>query len=159
MVRHFTFFVMILATWLLWSGHLDFLPVLFGVISSVFVLFLTRTMKLIDEESWPIELMHKLPTYWLWLVWQIMKSNLDVARRILTPSLPISPRMIELELPLQSDLGRVIYGNSITLTPGTVTTEIGSKTIEVHSLTSESEQELRSGKMAQRIRALESTQR
>ena len=116
-------------------------------------------MKLTDEESWPIGLMHKLPTYWLWLVWQIMKSNLDVARRILTPSLPISPRMIELELPLQSDLGRVIYGNSITLTPGTVTTEMGSKTIEVHSLTSESEQELRSGKMAQRIRALESAQR
>ena len=111
MIRNFTFFVMILATWLLWSGHLDFLPVLFGVISSVFVLFLTRTMKLIDEESWPIELMHKLPPYWLWLVWQIMKSNLDVARRILTPGLPISPRMIELELPLQSDLGRVIYGN------------------------------------------------
>ena len=159
MIRNFTFFIMILATWLLWSGHLDFLPVLFGVISSVFVLFLTRTMKLIDEESWPIELMHKLPPYWLWLVWQIMKSNLDVARRILTPGLPISPRMIELELPLQSDLGRVIYGNSITLTPGTVTTEIGGKTIEVHSLTSESEEELRSGKMAQRIRALESTQR
>ena len=152
-----TFLFVTLATWFLWSGHLDLLPVLFGVASSLFILFLARAMNLIDKESWPIELMHKLPVYWLWLVWQIIKSNIDVAQRILSPGLPISPRMTELDLPLQSDLARVIYGNSITLTPGTVTADIGVDSIEVHSLTAESEQELKSGRMAQRIRALESS--
>lgn len=155
MTRYLTFFLMILATWFLWSGYLEFLPVLFGVISSLLVLFLAKTMKLIDEEGWPIKLLHKLPVYWLWLTWQIIKSNIDVARRILTPSLPISPRIIQLDLPLESDLTRVIYGNSITLTPGTVTTDISAAVIEVHSLTAESEQDLHSGRMARRVRALE----
>ena len=79
----------------------------------------------------------------------------NVAQRILSPSLPIEPRLFELSLSFQSNLGRVVYANSITLTPGTVTTKLSVETIEVHSLSSDSEQALRDGKMSARVLRLE----
>ena len=157
MIHCATFFFMIIGTWALWSGHFGTLPVLFGFVSALLVLFLTKRMNLLDEEGWPIPIMSKLPKYWLWLFWEIIKSNLDVAWRILSPNLPIEPRVFQLDLPLQSDLGRVIYANSITLTPGTVTTSLGRQEIEVHALSGQSEKELRNGRMAKHIRNLEET--
>ena len=157
MIHRVTFFFMMLVTWALWSGHFGTLPVLFGFVSALLVLFLTKRMKLLDEEGWPIPIMSKLPKYWLWLFWEIIKSNLDVAWRILSPNLSIEPRVFQLDLPLQSDLGRVIYANSITLTPGTVTTSLGRRAIEVHALSGQSEKELRTGRMATQIRNLEKT--
>ena len=155
MIHSVTFFFMMIGAWAAWSGHFETLTVVFGFVSALLVLFLTKRMKLLDEESWPIPIMNKLPKYWLWLFWEITKSNIDVAWRILSPNLPIQPRVFEIDLPLQSDLGRVIYANSITLTPGTVTTNLGGRTIEVHALSSQSEEGLRNGQMAERIRTLE----
>jgi multicomponent Na+:H+ antiporter subunit E len=155
MIRYLTFFFMILSVWILWSGHFELIPVFFGFCSSLLVLFLTRRMKLLDEESWPTPIMNKLPRYWLWLFWEITKSNLDVARRILSPHLPIEPRIFEIDVPLQTDLGRVIYANSITLTPGTVTTKLSPESIEIHALSNQSEADLRNGRMVERVRTLE----
>ena len=155
MIHFLTFLLMILGTWILWSGHLEFLPMIFGGFSCLLVVYLARRMKLLDGESWPISIIGKLPLYWLWLFWEIIKSNIDVARRILSPSLPIEPRLFELSLSFQSNLGRVVYANSITLTPGTVTTKLSVETIEVHSLSGESERELRDGQMSAKVLCLE----
>ena len=52
-----------------------------------------------------------------------LAANLDLARRVLTPSLPIRPAMVLVSTSLRSDLGRLVLANSITLTPGTLTDE------------------------------------
>ena len=36
-----------------------------------------------------------------------------------------------------SDLGKTIFGNSVTLTPGTVTVEVEEDTLVIHALTEE----------------------
>ena len=76
---------------------------------------------------------------------------MDVAKRILSPRLPISPRVIRVKAGQQSDLARVIYANSITLTPGTVSLSLEGDEIEVHALTREAAEELESGKMDRRV--------
>ena len=144
--------------WLLLSGYFD-VPLLlgFGVLSCALVVFVAWRTEVIDPEEQPLRLRFNLHifSYWPWLLWQIVLSNLDVAKRILDPKLPISPTLITLRPTQRSDLGRVIYANSITLTPGTVTTALSGDTLEVHALTREAADSLLEGDMDRRVTRLE----
>lgn len=144
--------------WLLLSGYFD-VPLLlgFGVLSCALVVFVAWRTEVIDPEERPLRLRFNLHifSYWPWLLWQIVLSNLDVAKRILDPKLPISPTLITLRPTQRSDLGRVIYANSITLTPGTVTTALSGDTLEVHALTREAADSLLEGDMDRRVTRLE----
>ena len=84
-----------------------------------------------------------------------MISAVDVSKRVLDPKLPISPRAITLPLSQRTDIGRVTYANSITLTPGTVSIDLGEDFVRVHALTSEGAQALIEGEMDRRVTALE----
>lgn len=69
------------------------------------------------------------------LVIEIIKSNIDVARIVLSPSMPIQPEFIRVPIRIKNEVNRVILGNSITLTPGTLTVEITDEYCLVHALT------------------------
>ena len=84
-----------------------------------------------------------------------MLANIDVSRRILDPKLPIRPNFIRVKASQQGDLGRVIYANSITLTPGTVSVDMEADEITVHALSYEGAAEDMSGEMDRRVSALE----
>ena len=143
------------AVWLLWSGHYTPLILSFGVASCVFVVLVCRRMGLLDEEGVPFHLLLRLVSYIPWLVWAIVKANIDVARIILAPSLPISPRLIRIRSSQKSDIGRVIYANSITLTPGTVTCDADEEEFVVHALTKAAADDVISGGMDRRVCQLE----
>lgn len=143
--------------WWLWSGHADPLLLSLGAASVLFVLFISRRMGIADEETVPLYLPLRLPFYLPWLFWEITKANLDVARRILAPSLPIEPNMIRVRAGQRSDVCRVIYANSITLTPGTVSVDTAGDEITIHALTRPAAQGVESGEMDRRVRWLEGT--
>jgi multicomponent Na+:H+ antiporter subunit E len=143
------------AVWLLWSGHFDPFLIIVGALSSLAVVLLARRMGIVDRESAPIEVTLGALGYLPWLAWQIVKANLQVARRILDPRLPIHPSLIRVRAGQRTDLGRVIYANSITLTPGTVSVRVEDEEITVHALTAEAADELRGGEMERRVRRLE----
>lgn len=74
------------------------------------------------------------PRRWGWavafvavLVGHVVLANLDVARRVLSPSLPIRPGIVKIRTGLVSDAGRTLLANAITLTPGTLTVDVGSE--------------------------------
>ena len=142
-------------TWFLWSGHTEPLLLAFGVISVGIVTLLAFRMNVIDEESEPYELGLRPLLYVPWLLWEIAKANLHVARVILTPSLPVHPRLLRIRATQKSNLGRVILANSITLTPGTVTLDVRDGTLLVHALTPRSADGLLSGDMDRRVTWLE----
>jgi multicomponent Na+:H+ antiporter subunit E len=147
--------LVLFGVWLLWSGH--FVPLLigFGVASVVCVLLIVRRMGLLDEESVPAAITLRAALYVPWLAVQVVKSNLDVARRVLSPGLPIAPRMIRVPAEQRSDLGLAIFANSITLTPGTVSVELEDGRILVHALSAEAADDLLSGEMGRRVRGVE----
>ncbi len=155
MVHAVSLALVLFALWLLLSGH--YVPLLLGLgaISVLLVVTITLRMDVVDREGHPIHLSPKALLYWPWLAWEIVKSNVDVARRILSPTLPISPTVIRLKASQKSELGKVIYSNSITLTPGTVSIDIDGDKIEVHALTREAAQALRTGDMDRRITRFE----
>jgi multicomponent Na+:H+ antiporter subunit E len=147
--------LVLFALWLLLSGHYVPLLIGLGALSVLLVVTIALRMDVVDREGHPIHLSPKALLYWPWLAWEIVKSNVDVARRILSPTLPISPTVIRLKASQKSELGKVIYANSITLTPGTVSIDIDGDKIEVHALTREAAQALRTGDMDRRVTRFE----
>jgi len=148
--------VALFAVWLLWSGYLEnTLLVVLGALSCIFVAILARRMRLVDAEGVPVEIAWRLLRYAPWLLWQVFLANLHVARRILDPKLPIHPSVIRVKPGQKRDLGRVIYANSITLTPGTVSIDIDENEITVHALTRETASDLETGEMDRRVTWLE----
>ena len=85
-----------------------------------------------------LNLTPKAILYWFIYIFvflnELIKSNLDVARRVISPKLPINPGFVEVKTELKSKLGRMILTNSITLTPGTFTVELTGDTIFIHWL-------------------------
>ena len=96
-----------------------------------------------------------LPGYWLWLGYEIVKANIDVTKQILSPSLPIAPTVFRLKASQRDELGQVIYANSITLTPGTVTMDIHDGVFTVHALHKDAADDLALGDMDRRVTALD----
>ena len=70
--------------------------------------------------------------YILVLFYEIVKANLDVALRIIRPSLPINPGVVIIKTRLKSDIAKTILANSITLTPGTFTLDIQGDKLLIH---------------------------
>jgi multicomponent Na+:H+ antiporter subunit E len=142
--------------WLLLSGHWDN-PLLigFGVISTALCVWLAMRMDVADHEGVPLRMGLRTPMYWPWLTVQILKSNIDVTWRILHPRLPISPTTVRIPIPHRTPLGRAVYANSITLTPGTVAMTIDGDTMLVHALTEENARVLEEGEMSRRVTAFE----
>jgi multicomponent Na+:H+ antiporter subunit E len=158
-LRHIIMFFAMLAIWLLWSGHYSFshgLVMAMGIASCALVVYLAWRMGICDSEGHPIHLTFSLLVYIPWLVWAIVKANIDVAKRILNPGLPISPCMVRIKATQKTDLTRVIYANSITLTPGTVSVELVGDDILVHALTREAAEDVQTGDMDRRVTRLES---
>ena len=147
--------LVLFGAWLLLSFY--FLPLIigFGVASCLTVLFIVRRMDLVDHEGHPVHLGWRVATYWIWLTWEIIKSNIDVARRIVDRDLPIDPVLVRVKASQRSELGQVIYANSITLTPGTVSVEVADGAILVHSIASEMAEDLEDGAMDRRVTGME----
>ena len=154
-LRTLVFFISLAALWLLLSGFFTPLQLSFGVLSCAFTLWLSRRLGLLRTDSLRVRMAARSPGYIVWLAWEIVKSNLHVARVILSPRMPLQRQVERLPCTQKSALGIAIYANSITLTPGTLTIDAESGELEVHALTSRVAEDLRSGEMDRRVTYLE----
>ena len=155
MVRAISLAALLFVLWNLLSGHYEPLIVILGLLSCGFVTWVAHRMDVVDHEGHPVHLTWRALFYWPWLFWQIVKSNIDVARIILDPRLPINPQLIWVKASQVDELGQVIYGNSITLTPGTVTINYVEDHIQVHALDDRFAEDLKTGDMDRRVTEME----
>lgn len=141
--------------WLLLSGHYSMLLVSLGVVCSLGVALLAWRLGVTHQSHHVAHFLLRLPLYLPWFIREVVKSNLDVARRIWHPRLPISPRIITVRASQQTELGIAVHANSITLTPGTLSIDASEGQIQVHALAHEIAVGLAEGEMDRRVRALE----
>ncbi len=150
--------VFLFAVWLLLSGYFEALLLILGLVSCTFVVWIAKRQDVVDHEGHPVNLR---PIRWIlysvWLIGEIVKSNIDVAKRVWNPRLPISPTLVKVPADFD-ELQQVIYANSITLTPGTVSIDLTDNTITVHALTREGATTLEKGEMARRVRSVRRAQ-
>lgn len=127
--------IALIALWVALSGRVtNGLLVMLGVGSIVFVIFLVERMAILDGETAPFSRLPQALRYWLWLGGEIVKANFAVARAVLRADLDITPRLFAISASQATDLGRTVFANSITLTPGTVTVSIDGDKLLVHAL-------------------------
>ena len=149
--------VSLLVFWLVMSGVYTGLIITLGVVSVLLVLLVVHRMDIHDHETFPIHLTRGIFGYWSWLAREVFKANIDVARIVLSRDMRLSPRIIRVRSSQRTDLGHVIFANSITLTPGTVSVEIEGDEIIVHALTEELAEGVLNGEMDRRVLAIEAS--
>lgn len=121
------------------SGYFDLVHSIMGIISVGIVIavnYQLKKHKYFEDEADVLEVLRigRLIVYMFWLAWQILISGFQIARVILTPSLPIQPSMIRFKVDLPNAHAKMILGNSITLTPGTLTVDIHEDEFMVHAI-------------------------
>ena len=126
-------FLLLLATWFLLNGKYDLVTLGIGVLVSLFIaLVICRKCEIFSEMNFsPKGIMYFFAYIFVFLA-ELVKSNIDIAKQVLTPSLPINPGIVEVETKLKSKIGRMILANSITLTPGTLTVKVEEDTFFIH---------------------------
>ena len=146
-------FFILFSLWLLMSGHYNFLIVGLGIISCAFCVYVAKRGKLIDDEGLPIFFIPRLLNYLIWLFKEILKSNLSTAKVIINGQ--VEPETFTVKTSQVTDVAKVTYANSITLTPGTVTTKIQKGVFEVHALNSDFGNDVRTNEMDKKVTWLE----
>ena len=143
------------AFWLLNSGHNTPLMLSLGAASIVLVLYIAHRMDVVDHESQPVHLSLKLPGYYMWLFKALVLANISVVKHIWLGNKTISPALTTIRASQKTDVGKVIYASSITLTPGTVAVDVVGDRILVHALLRKNIDDLKSGDMDRRVSLLE----
>ena len=156
-MRTISLALFLFAFWLLLSGHYTLWLVGAGALCSVALAVAGLRLGFADEEGHPIDRLPAGLAYWSWLAAEILRSSLQVARVVIDPKLPITPRFFELKTGVRTPVGVATYANSITLTPGTITVGVDREhdVLRVHALQAEGEAGLREGGMDARVRRFE----
>jgi multicomponent Na+:H+ antiporter subunit E len=152
-------FVAMFTFWIVLSGMFDAFHLTLGVISCLLVAHFSHDLLFYgdDDQSW-VRGLWGFITYVPWLFYQIIIANLQVAYVVLHPRMfeLIDPHVIRFKTKLKRPISKVIFAQSITLTPGTITVSIHDDEFSVYALTRNASESL-PGEMETRVaRALES---
>ena len=146
--------MLLIAAWLLWSGYLKPLLIGLGALSCILTVWIVRRMGYFDDENFAFHYDWRLLGFWAWLCGEVVKSSVEVARVVLRRRVDVEPTVVDID---GSGLGPVdlaLLGNSITLTPGTLTLDVHEDRLLVHALTADGAAALERGEMQRRVAAL-----
>lgn len=125
--------VLLTGIWLLLNASLTPVVVVTGLIASILIAVFFSVRHPVFKE---VKLNPKAIIYFFIYIFvfalELIKANFDVARRVISPSLPINPGIVEVKTRLTSKIGRLALANSITLTPGTLTVDIKDDSLFIH---------------------------
>ncbi len=150
--RSVTLWIILYIFWYILSGYHTPLLLTFGAIACTISVWIAHRMDVLDHEGNPIHLTFKIIPYWFWLGGEIIKANFELAKMLLSPKLEISPVMFKMKTELTNELDRVIYANSLTLTPITITVEQEGDELEVHALTVKAAKDILGRDMERRVK-------
>lgn len=143
-------FFVCFAFWLALSGSFAPLHLALGTVSSAAVAWMNRDLEMVSLAT---RIAPRFLVYLPWLLKEIVIANIQVARLVLAPRLPVDPVVVRFHTTLSGDLARTTFANSITLTPGTVTLDVEGPEFVVHAVT-RTMADLAGGQMERRIAAV-----
>jgi len=156
-VNHLLTFLLLLGTWIIFSGVLDAFHLGLGVICCGLVAWLSTDLLFKDaSRSLGARLgeVGRFIGYAGWLLWQVVLANIHVFKLAFSQKERATrPRLIRFRTTLKSDFARYVFANSITLTPGTVTLSVVGDEFVVHAIDKAVADEL-PGEMEKRVAAV-----
>lgn len=132
-MRYFAVFILSLIFWFMLTFEFNLPNLLVGAVASVITsavftrFFIHNISKLLQPQRYFWFLV-----YLFVFIWECLKANIDVAYRVLHPSMPIRPGIVKVRTTLKSDLAKMLLANSITMTPGTISVDIIDDCLYIH---------------------------
>lgn len=140
--KHFIGLTLVLfAFWILMSGSFELMHLSMGLAAALIATWLTLPLLHVPAEDgksgfYAFDFPYfKYAVYWIYLIKEIAKASIDVAKVVLDPRLPINPHVVQFKRPMSNPLAHVTLANSITLTPGTITMDVDDGVYTIHALT------------------------
>ncbi len=131
--------------WVIFSGKLDVKHLMIGAVTALVIAWICSSFLQVSSVTTPgipvkeyavFNLPYlKLFPYLGWLLWELVKANVDVALLVLNPQMPISPQIFTFKKTMSNPVAHMILANSITLTPGTITVDVQEDVYTIHALT------------------------
>ncbi len=137
--------------WLLLSESFQPAHMAVGLASALIVALLSKDPSV--SRTYTVRWAHAL-LYLPWLFSRILLSGLHLSYLILHPRLPIKPQLFRHRVHLANDEAVMLMGNSITLTPGTVTVEASSEELLVHAMDDDSTLDVTTGRLERKVTAV-----
>ena len=124
--------------WVTLSGLFKPILVMLGLASTALVVAIVGRLGILDSEGVPLTVRFgRMAAYFGWLLVEVLKADWAVTRIILSPQPLLAQQLLRVPVTTRTDLAKVVYANSITLTPGTVTVETAGEHFYVHALAHE----------------------
>ena len=144
--------------WILLSGKFDLKFLTYGVLTAVISAWICVPLLLLPNAKGTKKYfifdvpLAKYAVYWLWLLNEVVKANIDVVKATVKSEMVINPRVIRFRIKMDNPMAHATLANSITLTPGTVTLNVTEDGLyEIHALTDGAAEGLLEGGMQKRI--------
>lgn len=126
-------FVLLLLIWLMLTGSIQTVNLLVGIgLALLFAIVFGKSSMIFGKLRFTPKMFFYTILYLVVFLWELIKSNVSVALRVINPKLPINPGIVRVKTRLKSPMGRMILANSITLTPGTLTIDIKDDIFYIH---------------------------
>ena len=125
------------------------------MLSCLLVTLLAIKLKIYSSQHHRLKINLRLPLYVPWLIKEIIKSNIHVAKCIVSVSLPIQPQTLRVKPSQKTSTALAVHANSITLTPATISVDINENEIFVHALTDSSARGVINGEIDKQVSKLE----
>ncbi len=125
-------FIVLWLVWVLVAGF-ELMEVLLGGIAALILSFIiSKHVNYSFGFSIIIQLFKFVFVYIPVFLYKLVIANFDMAYRVLSPKLPINPKIVKVPTDLKSDFSKLVLANSITLTPGTLSLDVEEDGILVH---------------------------
>ena len=126
-------FLTLMVFWLLLNNSLSLEIVAVGVVVSLLIsLIFCSKCDIFNEISFTPKALYATIMFIFVFLGALIKANLSITKRVLSPSLPINPGIVQVKTKLKSKVGRMVLANAITLTPGTFTLELNGEDLFIH---------------------------
>lgn len=125
--------ILLMLVWVMFTSSFAFQELITGALVTMAISMLTIRFFTCCNIGFlsPISIFWVFYFFWVFMV-ALVKANLDVAWRVLSPSLPINPGIVKFKTKLKPDYAKMVLANAITLTPGTLTIDVVDDTFYVH---------------------------
>jgi len=149
-------FLLLFGTWIIFSGQFDAFHLSLGILSSLFIAAISSSFLFINRAKnfgQRLAELLKLPGYFLWLMWEIVLSNIHILKLVLTPGeiKELDPSLVRIKPKLKTDFAKYVLANSITLTPGTITIDIDGDEMLIHAISKHTADGVRDDAMERQV--------
>ncbi len=127
-------FLVLFIVYVLLAGFVVQELILGAIVSLVLTFIIAKYVNYEINIKLPLRLLQFIFVYLPVFIWQLVLANIDVAKRVLSPKIPLNPGIVKVPTELKGDFAKLTLANSITLTPGTLSIDVDGENIYVHTV-------------------------